>query len=79
MLIYASRDQNASKNYFKGPYRKCLTAILGNNGTPPPSPTTLTLPFPAVQDNRTFMFCRVMRNDGRMSSETRAFFLANFI
>ena len=79
MLVYASRDQNPTRNYFKGPYRKCVTAILGNLATPPPSPTLLTLPFLGVELNRTFFFTRVMRNDGRVSAPTRAFGVPNLV
>ncbi len=71
MLVYASREQNSSKRYFKGPYRMCTSSILGSSGAPPASPVILTLPFPVTSGNRLFFFVRVMRNDGRLSAEWR--------
>lgn len=44
LLIFASRPQNPTVNFFKGPYRfagKVLGAV-----TPPTSPAVITLPFP---------------------------------
>jgi hypothetical protein len=70
MLIWASRPQNASINYFKGPYRYC-GVIEGVDAAPPPGPTVLDLPFPCVLDQRVFFFARVTRLDGRMSASFR--------
>jgi len=79
MLIYSSREQNPSKNFFKGPYRPLAAAILGNLATPPPSPTLLATPFPVTSGNKLFFFARVMRNDGRMSAEWRGVDLTDFV
>lgn len=70
MLIYGSKGQNASKNFFKGPYRYC-GKILGDSGTPPTSPVNITLPFALAAGQKAFIRCIVTRADGRMSSTFR--------
>lgn len=79
MFVYCSRNQNESKNFFKGPYRQTTDFLLGSSGAPPASPQVLTLPFPAVDGNRTFFFVRVSRGDGRLSAAWRGFALATFV
>lgn len=44
MLLFASRPQNATINFFKGPFR-FAGKVLGA-ATPPTSPAVITLPFP---------------------------------
>lgn len=75
MAVYASRPQNPTINYFKGPYRKCDIPVWGQGAG------NLTLPvgFDAVQGKKTFFFARVSRDDGRLSSEWRGFDTANII
>lgn len=70
MLLYGSRAQNPSINYFKGPYRHA-DLIPGDGVTPPTSPHTVTWPFPFVETQRLFLFLRVTRADGRLSSPFR--------
>ena len=72
MLVYASRPQNPSIVFFKGPYR--LTGvILGDATTPPTSPATLALPFPLAPGQRLFARIAVTRADGRRSLSFRGF------
>jgi len=66
MLVYTSRQQAPSINFFKGPYRLAGT-IAGNLATPPTSPATLTTAFPAAVANAMFSQFRVTRADGRLS------------
>ncbi len=73
MLIWASRPQNASINYFKGPYQFAHT-VPGSVGSPPISPSGFTLPFPCPLGDRCFFRTRVTRQDARLSADTRAFF-----
>jgi hypothetical protein len=75
MLVYGSRAQNASRNFFKGPYRQCHD-IQGDSTTPPTSPATVTWPFPFQQGQRVFAQVRVTRADGRLSSPFRHWTLA---
>ncbi len=70
MLIYASRGVNASRNFFKGPYR-FAGLIAGNATTPPTSPQVITLPFPITATQAVFFRVRVTRADARLSNDFR--------
>lgn len=72
MLVYGSRGQNPSINFFKGPYRS-FPGILGSVSTPETTPATLTWPFTLTTGQRGFLRVRVTRKDGRLSSEARTF------
>lgn len=72
MLISSSRSQNATINFFKGPYR-AVAAILGDVGAPPASPVVTLAAFSIEIGNRTFIQTRVSRADGRLSLPFRGF------
>ena len=67
MLVFASRPQNQSKNYFKGPYRYA-GRINGNGTTAPTSPASIALPFPVGVGEKLFVRLSVVRADGRLST-----------
>lgn len=69
MLVFASRPQNASINYFAGPYR--FAAAIAGAATPPTSPAVVNLPFPVGVGNRVFFQFRVTQVDGRYSGTFR--------
>lgn len=71
LLIYASRPQNPSINFFRGPYQ-FAGSIDGDGITPPTSPGSVDSPFFITEGQRIFIRSRVIRADGRVSSE--AFF-----
>lgn len=75
MLLYASRPQNPTINFFKGPYR-FFSAVEGNGTTPPTSPAVDTAPFVIAPNQKIFTYARVVRADGRLSSLLRASFVA---
>lgn len=75
MLVYASRPQNPSINYFTGPYR-FAGKVDGDSMTPPTSPETIGLPFAVVEGQRVFFRVQVTRADGRYSSPFRGLALA---
>ncbi len=75
MLVYVSRPQNASVNFFKGPYR-LAGAVLGDATTPPTSPEAIALPFPVVAGQRVYYREEVTRADGRLSADFRLGILA---
>lgn len=75
MLIYGSRQQGPTINFFKGPYRVALP-ILGDTITPETSPFASAAPFPCAAGNRCFVFIRVSRADGRLSMPFRDFGLS---
>lgn len=70
MAVYVSRPQNASVNYFKGPYQYAQS-ILGDATTAPTSPASVTLPFAVAVDQRIFAKANVARADGRYSTAWR--------
>lgn len=71
LLIYVSRPQNATVNFFKGPYL-IAGKIEGDSSTPPTTPTTIALPFAAVEGQKLFVQARIVRADGRLSAPFRA-------
>jgi hypothetical protein len=70
LLIYTSRPANQGINYFKGPYRFAV-AVEGDGTTPPTSPEVVAASFPFAIGQRVFVFTRVTRADGRLSSPFR--------
>jgi len=72
MLVYGSRGQNDSINFFKGPYR-AFTGILGDAAIPPTTPQILTWSFGLNIGQRGFLRAQVTRKDGRLSSDVRLF------
>ena len=72
MLVWASRPQQNTINFFKGPYRYC-GKIVGATPTPPTSPVLLDLPFDCAAGQRVFFKASVVRAHGRLSSPFRGF------
>lgn len=70
LLVWCSRPQNNTVNFFKGPYR-FAGSIAGDATTPPTSPTAIALPFAAAAGNKVFFRTRVTRADGRLSDSFR--------
>ncbi|OHB84403.1 MAG: hypothetical protein A2V98_10425 [Planctomycetes bacterium RBG_16_64_12] len=66
IIIRQSRGTNASRNFFKGPYR--LMNRVAGAGTPPASPKVFAAVFPIVSGLRYFFESRLVRADGRISS-----------
>lgn len=72
MIIQASRPQNPTVEFFKGPYQTA-GYILGDGTTPPTSPAAITLPFAVQAGQRVFFRVSVTREDGRLSAGFRNF------
>lgn len=70
LLIYASRPQNSTVNFFKGPYR-LAGKIEGDSVTPPTSGDTVSAPFAFVENQKVFVQARILRADGRLSEPFR--------
>lgn len=70
LLIYASRQQNPTINFFKGPYQ-FLGSVEGDLALPPTSPQTFPVIFPITADNNVFVRAQVVRADGRLSADTK--------
>jgi len=66
MFLYASRPQNASINFFKGPFR-----LVGVIPGPATSPQSFTLPFAAgATTSAMFIKASVSQPDGRLSTDS---------
>lgn len=63
-LVFSSRQQSPTVNFFKGPYR--FAGLV--RGTPS---ANLPLPFAATADNKTFLRFVVTMDDGRLSEAVR--------
>jgi hypothetical protein len=66
MFVSGSRPQNASRNYFKGPYRFTDSIV-----SPDTSPHTAGAPFSYAVGQRVFVQLRVRQLDGRISLPIR--------
>jgi hypothetical protein len=69
LIVSASRPQNPSIGYFKGPYQ--LAGKVAGAATPPTSPAVLTLPFPVTAGNAIFFQVTAAFSDGRYSAPLR--------
>jgi len=75
LLAYASRAQNDSIMFFKGPYRH-YQSIAGNHTTPLVSPLAVDAPFEFEAGQKVFVQIVIVRADGRVSSPVRTFCVA---
>jgi hypothetical protein len=70
LLVYASRAQNATINFFKGPYR--FAGKVTGAASPPASPSVVTLPFVSgPTGSRQFFKFISVRADARPSATFR--------
>ncbi len=67
LFALASRGQNQSKNFFKGPFRSA--GNIAGAVVPPGSPEALTSPFPYAEDQKVFVAFRAGQPDGRLSNQ----------
>jgi hypothetical protein len=74
LMVYTSRPQNASKLFFKGPYR--YAGNIAGAASPPTSPLPITSAFPFEVGQRVHVQFRARNADGRISSTTRASIIA---
>lgn len=78
MYIYMGRPRNASRNFFKGPYR-LLGGIEGATPTPPTTPFAVLaalvaiIGYPLVEDQRVTLAVSVSRADGRLTTRREIF------
>lgn len=68
MLVFASRPQNASIEFFRGPYQ-LAGQVDGDDTVAPTSPAAITNPFLMAVGQKVFLRVRVTRLDGRLSNE----------
>lgn len=65
--VEQGEPQNASRNFFGGPWR-WGGSEQGNSTTPPTSPFTFTAPFTLVEGQKVWCRARIIREDGRCST-----------
>jgi len=70
MSIHQGMPQNSARSFFGGHFRR-IGSILGDSGSPPSSPQTIALTFPAAVTQKDWAFGRVQRADGRLSEKFR--------
>lgn len=75
LLLYASRAQNDSIVFFKGPYNQYHT-IEGNAAVPLVPPLAVVAPFAFEEGQKVFVQACVVRADGRVSTPVRTFCVA---
>ncbi len=69
LLIYQGRPQNATINFFKGPWR--LGAVVdGDTAVPPVSPEIFTSQFALAAGQKLWLQLRAVTPDGRSSAKT---------
>ncbi|MCK5607161.1 hypothetical protein KAR91_35080 [Candidatus Pacearchaeota archaeon] len=66
MLVAMGTPQNASRNFFGGPYRIAGT-IDGDSVTPPTTPSVLPVPYAVQEGQKVWCRARIIRADGRVS------------
>lgn len=67
MLVYGSRVQAVTINFFRGPYR-FADSIDGDSTTPPTSPASVSSAFALTMGLKVFGRVQVTRADGRLSA-----------
>jgi hypothetical protein len=66
LIIYQGQPQNNTRNFFAGPWKYCYR-IEGATGSPPASPGAVGVKYTAVLGQKTWVYARIFRADGRIS------------
>lgn len=67
LFALASRGQNQSKNFFKGPFRSA--GAIAGAVVPPTSPEVVLSAFPYAENQKVFVAFRASQPDGRLSNQ----------
>lgn len=70
MMVGMGIPRPPAHNFFGGPWR-FAGVILGDSGTPPTSPQTLSTPYVIGADQKVWGRARITRADGRLSTFSR--------
>lgn len=74
-LVFLGLPQNASRNFFNGPFR-FMDVVEGATLAAPATPQLMDVPFPIAEGQKLFVECLAVRADGRTSIRVREVFLA---
>jgi hypothetical protein len=67
LVVFTGRPQNASRQFFKGPYR--FAGFIAGDSPAPVSPDPITAAFPFDADQRVPVRFRAITADGRISAD----------
>lgn len=70
LAVKCGLPQNASRNFFKGPWR-FADSIDGDSVTAPTSSTAIAAPFSITENQKIWCEARIIRSDGRVSAPFR--------
>ena len=68
LLVYGGMPQASNINFFGGPHRYA-GKVAGATPTPPTSPATVASPFTIQEDQKVWVYGRILRADGRLSDK----------
>jgi len=71
MFLFQGTPQNAQRNFFAGPWRAGVP-VSGDSVAPPASPEAMAAVFAVAELQRTWIYARIIRADGRLSNPFRA-------
>lgn len=71
IYFYQGSPQNGQRNFFGGPWRY-LGGVAGVNGAPPAGPSLFAPPWAIGENQRQWIYARIYRVDGRLSTPFRA-------
>ena len=71
MWFFQGSPQNAQRNFFGGPWKK-LGSVVGIEGGGVVHPQVLDAVFPIAEGQRQWIYARITRKDGRLSTPFRA-------
>lgn len=70
LFMFQGSPQNAQRNFFAGPWR-LWAAVQGFDAAPPPSPKISPAVFTIAELQHLWVYARILRADGRLSSPFR--------
>lgn len=71
MFTFQGNPQNGQRNFFGGPWRLMAT-IDGDDTVPPTTPDAQAVIVPIAENQRQWIYARIIRADGRLSQPFRA-------
>jgi len=71
MFVSQGVPQNATRNFFAGPYRH-MASIDGDSVTPPTTPDAQASVFTLIETQKVWCEARILRADGRLSNKMLA-------
>ena len=71
LIVKCGLPQNASRNFFDGPFR-FADSVDGDSVTAPTSPSTMAAPFIITEDQKIWVEGRIALADGRLSAPFRS-------